>query len=140
MVLALRDAVPKMIVVAEGPDEIGRLRRSLSVADDFILKSANEGALAAAVSRMITLADSVAGKRAPFPSIVYIGHGKLDLGGNVFVTPNGLELVLTRAESDLLRELVCHPSQVVSRDKLRYDCSSRANLARRSNSAATNKR
>jgi DNA-binding winged helix-turn-helix (wHTH) protein len=68
----------------------------------------------------------VAGERAPLPSIVYIGHGKLDLGGNVFVTPNGLELVLTRAESDLLRELVCHPYQVVSRDKLRYAVARRA--------------
>jgi DNA-binding response OmpR family regulator len=117
---ALRDTVPKMIVVAEGPDEIARLRRSLSGVDDFVLKSANEGALAAAVSEMIALADSAAGKRVSFPSIVYIGDGKLDLGGNVFVTPNGREVVLTRAESDLLKELVRSPRQVVSRDKLRY--------------------
>jgi DNA-binding response OmpR family regulator len=119
MVLALRDTVPKMIVVVEGPDEIA-LRRLLSGGDDFILKSANEGALAAAVSKMIALADSAAGKRVSFPSIVYIGDGKLDLGGNVFVTPNGREVVLTRAESDLLKELVRSPRQVVSRDKLRY--------------------
>jgi DNA-binding response OmpR family regulator len=119
MVLALRDTVPKMIVVVEGPDEIA-LRRLLSGGDDFILKSANEGALAAAVSKMIALADSAAGKRVSFPSIVYIGDGKLDLGGNVFVTPNGREVVLTRAESDLLKELVRSPRQVVSGDKLRY--------------------
>jgi DNA-binding response OmpR family regulator len=119
MVLALRDTVPKMIVVVEGPDEIA-LRRLLSGGDDFILKSANEGALAAAVSKMIALADGAAGKRVSFPSIVYIGDGKLDLGGNVFVTPNGREVVLTRAESDLLKELVRSPRQVVSRDKLRY--------------------
>jgi two-component system phosphate regulon response regulator OmpR len=119
MVLALRDTVPKMIVVVEGPDEIA-LRRLLSGGDDFILKSANEGALAAAVSKMIALADSAAGKRVSFPSIVYIGDGKLDLGVNVFVTPNGREVVLTRAESDLLKELVRSPRQVVSRDKLRY--------------------
>jgi len=117
---ALLDIVPNMIVVAEGPDEIARLRRSLSGVDDFILKSANEGALAAAVSEMIALADSAAGKRVSFPSIVYIGDGKLDLGGNVFVTPNRREVVLTRAESDLLKELVRSPRQAVSRDKLRY--------------------
>jgi DNA-binding response OmpR family regulator len=125
MVPALRDTVPKMIVVVEGPDEIA-LRRLLTGVDDFILKSANEGVLAAAVSEMIALADSAAGKRVSFPSIVYIGDGKLDLGGNVFVTPNGREVVLTRAESDLLKELVRSPRQVVSRGKLRYAVAGRS--------------
>jgi DNA-binding response OmpR family regulator len=120
MVPALRDTVSKMIVVAEGPDEIARLHRSLSGVDDFILKSANEGALAAAVSEMIALADSAADERPSVPSIVYIGDSKLDLGAYVFVTPNGREVALTRAESDLLKELVRSPHQVVSREKLRY--------------------
>jgi DNA-binding response OmpR family regulator len=119
-VLALRDTVPKVIMVAERPDEIARLRRSLSGVDDFILKSANEGALVAAVSKLIALADSAEGERVSFPSIVYLGHGKLDLGGSIFVTPNGREVALTRAESDLLKELVRSPCQVVSRERLRY--------------------
>jgi DNA-binding response OmpR family regulator len=116
---ALLDIVPNMIVVAEEPDEIARLRHSLPGVDQFILKSANEGALATRVSEMIALADS-AGEHVSAPSIVYIGDGKLDLGGNVFVTPNRREVVLTRAESDLLKELVRSPRQAVSRDKLRY--------------------
>ena len=120
MILTLRDTVPKMIVVAEGPDEIARLRHSLPGVDEFILKSADEGALATRVSEMIALADSAAGEHVSVPSIVYIGDCKLDLGGYVFVTPNGQEVALTRAESDLLKELVRNPCQVVSRDKLRY--------------------
>ena len=120
MMLTLRDTVPKMIVVAEGPDEIARLRHSLPGVDEFILKSADEGALATRVSEMIALADSAAGEHVSVPSIVYIGDCKLDLGGYVFVTPNGQEVALTRAESDLLKELVRNPCQVVSRDKLRY--------------------
>ena len=120
MILTLRDTVPKMIVVAEGPDEIARLRHSLPGVDEFILKSADEGALATRVSEMIALADSAAGEHVSVPSIVYIGDCKLDLGGYVFVTPNGQEVPLTRAESDLLKELVRNPCQVVSRDKLRY--------------------
>ena len=64
--LALRDTMPKMIVVAEGPDDIARLRRPLSGVDDFILKSAEEGALAAAVSEVIALADGAVGKRVSF--------------------------------------------------------------------------
>jgi DNA-binding response OmpR family regulator len=68
---------------------------------------------------MIALADSAA-EHVSVPSIVYIGDCKLDLGGYVFVTPDGPEVALTRAESDLLKELVRNPCQVVSRDKLRY--------------------
>src|SRR5580704_357020 len=120
MILALRDTVPKMIVVAEGSDEIANLRRSLPGINEFILKSANEGALTAQVSEMMALADNAANERLSVPSIVYIGDSKLDLGAYVFVTPNGQEVPLTRAESDLLKELVLNPCQVVSRDKLRY--------------------
>ena len=101
MILTLRDTVPKMIVVVEGPDEIARLRHSLPGVDQFILKSANEGALATRVSEMIALADSAAGEHVSVPSIVYIGDCKLDLGGYVFVTHAGQEVALTRAESRL---------------------------------------
>src|SRR5271169_2520321 len=73
MMLTLRETVPKMIVVAEGPDEIARLRQSLPGVGDFILKSADEGALATRVSEMIALADGVAGEHVSVPSIVYIG-------------------------------------------------------------------
>ena len=45
MILKLRGAVPEMIVVAEGPDEIARLRLALPGVDEFFLRSANEGAL-----------------------------------------------------------------------------------------------
>jgi DNA-binding response OmpR family regulator/class 3 adenylate cyclase len=119
MVLALRDTVPEMIVVA-GPDEIARLRSSLPGVDEFILKSAKDGALTTRVSEMIALANSAAGEGASVPSIAYIEDCKLDLGGYVFTAPSGQEVPLTRAETDLLKELVRNPCQAVSRDKLRF--------------------
>jgi class 3 adenylate cyclase/DNA-binding response OmpR family regulator len=119
MVLALRDTVPEMIVVAEGPDEIVRLRSSLPGVDEFILKSAKDGALTARVSEMTALAEA-AGEGASVPSIAYIEDCKLDFGGYVFTAPSGQEVPLTRAERDLLKELVRHPCQAVSRDKLRF--------------------
>ena len=61
MMLELRDTVPKMIVLAEGPDEIARLRRLLPGVDEFLLKSSNEGALTARVGEMMALADNAAG-------------------------------------------------------------------------------
>jgi DNA-binding response OmpR family regulator len=117
MVLALRGTVPKMIVIAEGSNEITHLRRSLPAVDEFILKSANEGALATRVGEMMAVADS--GDCVSVPRVVHIEDCKLDLGGYVFVTPDGSEVTLTRAETDLLKELVRNPCQVVSRDKLR---------------------
>jgi hypothetical protein len=85
---ALREAVPQ-IVVAEAADPIAYLRHSLPGVDAFILKSANDGALATLVSDMMALADNAAGECVPAPSIVYIGECKLDLPGYVFVTPDG---------------------------------------------------
>jgi hypothetical protein len=41
----LCDRVSEMIVLAEGPDEIVRLRRSLTSVHAFFLKRANEGAV-----------------------------------------------------------------------------------------------
>ena len=105
IVLALRDAVPQVIVVAEAPDEIACLRHSLPGVDAFILKSANQGALATRVSEMVALADNATGEWVSVPSIVYIGDCKLDLGGYVFVTPNGQEVTLTRAEFGLAERI-----------------------------------
>ena len=109
-----------MILVAEGPDEIARLRLSLPGVDEFFLRSANEGMLAARVNEMMALADSAAGECVPVPSVLCLEDSKLDFRAHVFVTPNGREVALSRAETDLLKELARSPCQVVSRDKLRY--------------------
>ena len=128
MTLELRDAVPEMIVLAEGLDEIARLRLSLPGVDQFILKSSNEAVLTTRVSEMIALADSAAGECVLVPSIVYLEDNKLDFRGHVFVGPDGREVALTRAESDLLKELARSPCQVLSRDKLRPRGSWRGSL------------
>jgi len=119
MMLELRDTVPKMMVLAEGPDEIARLRRSLPGVDAFLLKSSNEAALISRVGEMIALADSAAGEPMPVPSILCAENCRLNLAGCVFVDADGREVALTRAESDLLKELARSPCQVLSRDKLR---------------------
>jgi hypothetical protein len=91
-ILTLRDNVPKMIVVAEGSNEIARLRHSLPGVDEFISKSANEGALATRVSEMVALANSAIGEHASVPSVMHIGDCKLDLSGHFFIAPDGKEV------------------------------------------------
>ena len=115
----LRDAVPKMIVLAEGSVDIDRLRRSLPTVDEFLLTSSNEGALAACVGKLIGHTDSTACESRPAPGTLCIEDCRLDLAGCVFVDAAGREVTLTRAETNFLKELAASPCQVVSRDKLR---------------------
>ena len=116
MIQQLCDRVPEMIVLAEGPDQIARLRRSLSGVHEFFLKTSDEGAVVARVDELTASADS---KSAPVSSILCIEDCKLDFAGCVFVDASGREVALTRAESNLLKELASSPCQVLSRERLR---------------------
>jgi predicted ATPase/DNA-binding response OmpR family regulator/class 3 adenylate cyclase len=116
MIQQLCDRVPEMIVLAEGPDEIARLRRSLAGVDVFFLKTADEGAVIARVDELTASADS---ESSPVSGILCIEDCKLDFAGCVFVDAYGREVALTRAESNLLKELASSPCQVLSRERLR---------------------
>src|SRR6516164_9381105 len=116
MIEQLCDRVPEMIVLADGPDEIARLHRSLTGVHAFFLKTSDEGAVITQVHEMTAFADR---DSAPVPSILHIEDCKLDFGGSVFVDANGREVALTRAESNLLKKLASSPCQVLSREKLR---------------------
>ena len=83
----LRDTVPKMIVLAEGSDDIERLRRSLPGVDEFLLTSSNEGALTARVGELIARTDSTACESRPVPGIVCIEDCRLDLGATFSSMP-----------------------------------------------------
>jgi DNA-binding response OmpR family regulator len=114
----LRDAVPKMIVLAEGSSDIDRLRRSLPAVDEFLLTSSSEGALTARVGELIARTNSTACESRPAPGMLSIEDCRLDLTGCVFVDAVGREVTLTRAETNFLKELAASPCQVVSRDQL----------------------
>jgi class 3 adenylate cyclase/DNA-binding response OmpR family regulator/predicted ATPase len=115
MMLELRDTVPQMIALAERLEEIARLHRSLP--GSAILLKSDESALITRVSEMTT---ATTGEPAPVPSILCMEDCRLDLAGHVFVTAGGREVSLTRAESEILKELARHPCRVLSRDKLRH--------------------
>src|SRR5215469_16001031 len=117
MIQQLCDRVPEIIVLADGPDEIARLRRSLSNVHAFFLKTANEDAVVTRVGEMMASADS---ESSPVSNILCIEDCKLDFAGCVFVDACGREVALTRAEANLLKELATSPCQVLSREKLRH--------------------
>jgi len=118
----LRDRVPEMIVLAEGPDEIAHLRRSLSEVKAFFLKTTDEGAVITRVGEMTAPAHS---ESPPVSAILCLEDCKLDLAGCVFVDAFGREVALTRAEASVLKELASSPCQVLSREKLRHAVSGR---------------
>src|SRR6516225_8633514 len=117
MIQQLCDRVPEMIVLADGPDDIARLRRSLTGVHAFFLKTSDEGAV---ISRVGEMTASVASESSPVSGILCIEDCKLDFGGCVFVDACGREVALTRAESNLLKELASSPCEVLSREKLRH--------------------
>jgi DNA-binding response OmpR family regulator/class 3 adenylate cyclase/predicted ATPase len=117
MIQQLCERVPEIIVLADGPDEIARLRRSLSSVHAFFLKTADEGTVVARIDEMTASADS---KSSPVSSVLWIEDCKLDFAGCVFVDACGREVALTRAESNLLKELASSPCQVLSRERLRH--------------------
>src|SRR6516165_7093259 len=117
MIQQLCDRVPEMIVLADGPDDIARLRRSLTSVHAFFLKTSDEGAVITGVDEMTAPVDT---ELARVPSILCIEDCRLDFAGRVFVDAYGREVALTRAESNLLKELASSPCEVLSREKLRH--------------------
>jgi predicted ATPase/class 3 adenylate cyclase/DNA-binding response OmpR family regulator len=119
MARKLRDTVPKMLVLAERSEDMARLSRSLPEADGFLLTSPCEDEL---VNRLAELAApaKAEGDTAPVPTILSIEDGKLDLAAHLFIDADGRELLLTRAECALLRELANSRGQIRSRDDLRH--------------------
>jgi hypothetical protein len=67
MMQQLCDRVPGMIVLAAGPDEITRLRRSLAGLDAFFLKTADQAAVVTRVGEMT--APPIASRRLFRPSL-----------------------------------------------------------------------
>jgi DNA-binding response OmpR family regulator len=120
MLLALRDTVSEMILLAKEPDEIARLRRSLSGLDAVFLEKSNEGTLIARIREIMELADRTAREDALAPTIIRIADRTLDLASQILVDAEGQEVALTRAETGLLKELARNPGRILSRDKLRH--------------------
>src|SRR5215467_8538663 len=85
----LCERVAEMIVLAEGPDELARWRRSLTGARSFFLKTANESAV---ISRVGEMTACTANETSPGSNVVCIDDSRLDFAGRVFVDDCGREV------------------------------------------------
>jgi predicted ATPase/DNA-binding response OmpR family regulator/class 3 adenylate cyclase len=120
MARKLRDSVPKLLVLAERSEDMARLSRSLPEADAFLLKSSIEEELVCRLAELIIPTKAGGDTAAPVPTSLWMEDCKLDLAARLFIDADGRELLLTRAECALLRELANNPGQIRSRDDLRH--------------------
>ena len=111
MARKLRDTVPKILVLAETNEDIGRFSRSLPEADAFLLKSCSEEELVGRLAELMA-PSKAEGDTAPVPIVLRIEDRKLDLAARLFIDAEGRELLLTRAECALLRELANSPGRL----------------------------
>ena len=84
MLAELRDNVPKIIVVAQRPEEIARSHGSLPGTEVILLQKSNEDAVIRGVGEIIAAANRTADIAESGPSIICIEECKLDLAGHVF--------------------------------------------------------
>ena len=112
----LHDTVPKIIVLADRPDDIARLARLLPPTDALLSQPLNEQEL------LRSLAEPISHRRENDETgreiLLIEGGGKIDLAGSTFFASDGREVLLTRAETSLLAALGRNPGRMLSRDQL----------------------
>ena len=110
--------VPRMIVLAERPEDIARLGRSLTGAHISLSQPLDEQQLLDGVSQAI--ASPGGDVIASTPEALRIDGCRLDFAARAFVKADGREAPLTRAELVLLEAFAHNPGKVLSRDQLSH--------------------
>jgi two-component system, OmpR family, phosphate regulon response regulator OmpR len=112
------DPVPIIMLTAKG-DEIDRIVGLEMGADDYLPKPFNPRELVARIQAVLRrkAPAAVPGAPAQAPTSVAFGSFVLDLSARA-LTKNGAPIALTTGEFALLKVLVSHPREPLTRDKL----------------------
>lgn len=114
---AVGEQVPVILLTAKG-DEIDRIVGLEMGADDYLPKPFNPRELVARINAVLRRKGGTpAGAPDAEESIVVFGECALNLGTRR-LTRGGDEIALTTGEFSLLKALVTHPRQPLSRDRL----------------------
>lgn len=116
---AIGNPVPVIMLTAKG-DEVDRIVGLEMGADDYLPKPFNPRELVARIHAVLRRRHPASPPGAPVPGgdEVTFGRFKLDLGSRRLVTQEGLDVPLTTGEFSLLKVMVKHPHQPLSREKL----------------------
>jgi DNA-binding response OmpR family regulator/class 3 adenylate cyclase/predicted ATPase len=111
----LSEKIPKLIVLALGPDHVARLRRSLPGVGVYPSQPLDEQQLLDHVTQLLA-----SGSNEIAPAELRIGDCRIDLAGRTFLRADGREVSLTRAEFSLVLAFARSPGHVLSRDQLSH--------------------
>jgi DNA-binding response OmpR family regulator/class 3 adenylate cyclase/predicted ATPase len=114
----LSEKIPKLIVLAEGPEHIARLGRSLPGVGVHPSQPLDEQQLLDRVTQLLAFSGN--DETAPAQAALRIGDCWIDLAGRTFLQADGREIALTRAEASLLMAFARSPGHVLSRDQLSH--------------------
>jgi len=106
-----------IIMVTGAGDVVDRVAGLEVGADDYIAKPFDPRELRARLKSVLRRIETKAGK-SPALLRVSIGRCFLDLKSRTLCDAKGREIPITSMEFDLLKALVQHPNQVLSRDQL----------------------
>jgi two-component system OmpR family response regulator len=107
-----------IIMVTGAGDVVDRVAGLEVGADDYIAKPFDPRELRARLKSVLRRMEKAAPARAAAPARVSIGRCFLDLRSRTLSDARGREVPVTAMEFDLLKALIDHPNQVLSRDRL----------------------
>ena len=107
-----------IIMVTGAGDVVDRVAGLEVGADDYIAKPFDPRELRARIKSVLRRLEGKAEKKSPAALKVTIGRCFLDLKSRTLTDARGREVPITAMEFDLLKALIDHPNQVLSRDQL----------------------
>jgi DNA-binding response OmpR family regulator len=115
--LRTRSAVPIIVLTARQTrdDKITALEVG---ADDYVTKPVDPQELTLRIANMLRRTGGSKSEDAKTRDVLGFGGWQLDISANALRAPDGAEVVLTRAEFDILTALARAPNRVLTRDFL----------------------
>ena len=108
-----------IIMVTGAGDVVDRVAGLEVGADDYIAKPFDPRELRARLKSVLRRLESKPGKKAAGAAAkISVGRCLLDMKSRTLTDAKGREVAITAMEFDLLRALIEHPNQVLSRDQL----------------------
>jgi len=107
-----------IIMVTGAADVVDRVAGLEVGADDYIAKPFDLRELRARLKSVLRRLEKAPGREAPRDARVSIGSCLLDLKAHTLSDARGRDVPITSMEFDLLKALVEHPNQVLTRDQL----------------------
>lgn len=107
-----------IIMVTGAGDVVDRVAGLEVGADDYIAKPFDPRELRARLKSVLRRLESKPGKKASTVAKIPVGRCLLDMKSRTLTDPKGREVAITAMEFELLRALIEHPNQVLSRDQL----------------------